>query len=240
MAKIQKIDGGKGTKRLSARHIHAELREDILSLELAPGEVIDENGLAERFAVSRSPIREALIRLETDGLIRMTPNKGTIVMPLHLEDFPQFIDALDTIQRAVTHLAALQRTDEDLETITAENEKFKSAVLEHNVVKMIDTNQAFHLAIADAAHNRHFEFMYRRLLDEGRRILRIYYRSYDDSPPQDRVSAHDKIIAAIRERDARKAEQLAHDHASQLSERFVSYLTTRRTAGITARFNDPL
>ena len=237
MAKVERIDGGKTAKRLSARHIYAELREEILSLDLAPGEVIDETGLAERFGVSRSPIREALIRLETDGLIRMTPNKGTIVTPLHLEEFPQFIDALDTIQRAVTHLAAIQRTDEDLAAIVAENEKFKSAVAEHNVVKMIDTNHSFHLAIGDAAHNRHFRFMYERLLDEGRRTLRIYYRSYDDSPPKDRVSTHDKLIEAIRDRDAAKAEQLAHDHTSQLSERFISYLSTRRTAGISARFD---
>ena len=238
MSNVHGIASGGTRKRRSARDIYAELRADILSLDLAPGEVIDEAGLADRFGVSRSPIREALIRLESDGLIRMTPNKGTVVTPLRLEEFPQFIDALDTVQRAVTHLAAIERTDDDLAHIVAVNERFKAAVTEQDAVQMIDLNHAFHLAIADAAHNRYFRRMYERLLDEGRRILRIYYRSYDDSPPPERVSAHDKIIAAIRDRDAKTAEQLAHEHAEQLSARFVDYLSTRRTAGVSARFED--
>jgi len=212
------------------------LREEILSLQLAPGEPVDESTLAERFGVSRSPIREALIRLESDGLIRMTPNKGTLVAPLHLEDFPQYVDALDTIQRTVTHLAALQRTKEDLSLLTEKNEAFKAAIAEHDVVAMIDNNHAFHTAIGKAAKNRYLAHTYKRLLDEGRRIHRLYFRSYDDSPPRRRVSNHDKIISAIRNRDAELAEKLAHEHTLQLSERFVAYFSTRLTSDIPARY----
>jgi DNA-binding GntR family transcriptional regulator len=212
------------------------LREEILSLELAPGEPVDESTLAERFGVSRSPIREALIRLESDGLIRMTPNKGTLVAPLHLEDFPQYADALDTIQRTVTHLAALQRSDTDISAMTEKNEAFKAAVGRHDVVAMIDANHSFHMAIGKAARNRYLSHMYRRLLDEGRRIHRLYFRSYDDSPPKRRVSNHDKIIAAIRSRDAQLAERLAHEHTLQLSERFIAYFSNRLTAAIPARY----
>lgn len=235
MEKVSQLRGGDTGKPSSAQKIYSALREDILSLTLAPGEIVDEAGLAERFGVSRSPIREALIRLESDGLTRMTPNKGTIVTPLHLEEFPQYADALDTIQRVVTHLAAIQRTEEDLKVIVTENDRFKQAVEQRDAIKMIDANHAFHLAIGDAAHNRYFRHVYKRLLDEGRRTLRIYFRSFNDRPPEQNVSGHDKIIDAVRDRDAALAERLAHEHALQLSDRFLAYLGQRLTSGIGAK-----
>lgn len=214
----------------SARQVYESIREDVLSLTLPPGEPIDEIKLAKRFGVSRSPVREALIRLESDGLIRMTPNKGTTVSPMHIEDFPQYIDALDLIQRTVTHLAALQRSDDDLANMERQNEIFKSAVQRHDVVDMIDANRNFHLAIGAAAQNKHFAHIYQRLLDEGRRINRLYFKSYNDKPPPYRVSAHGYIIEAIRDKDAALAERLAHEHAVRLGERFIAYLSTRMTS----------
>ena len=216
----------------AARQVYTSIREEIIALTLAPGEPINELKLVSRFGVSRSPIREALIRLEADGLIQMLPNKGTIVAPLHIEEFPQYIDALDLIQRTVTHLAARLRTDRDLATITERNEAFKSAVNRHDVIGMIDANREFHLAISLAARNRHFTHLYKRLLDDGRRIIRMYYMSYNDNPPRDRVESHEKIIDAIRNQDSALAEQLAHEHTTRLSERFIAYLNTRMTSDI--------
>ncbi len=214
----------------TSRQLYSSLREEILTLALAPGEPVDEIGIAGRFGVSRSPVREALIRLETDGLVRLTPNKGAIVTPLHLEEFPQYVEALDYVQRVVTRLAALNRTDADLQEIVTRNDEFKAAVDRHDVVHMIDANHGFHLAISNAAANRYFTGIYKRLLDEGRRIIRLYFRSYGDNPPRDRVSAHQDIIDSIANKDAATAERLAHEHAMRLSKRFVTYLATNRVA----------
>lgn len=225
-------ENGNDTGVSAARQVYSSIREEIIALKLAPGEPINELKLVARFGVSRSPIREAMIRLEADGLIQMLPNKGTIVAPLHIEEFPQYIDALDLIQRTVTHLAARLRTDLDLAAMTECNEAFKAAVNRHDVIAMIDANREFHLAISLAARNKHFTHLYKRLLDEGRRIIRLYYLSYNDSPPRSRVESHDRIIDAIRSQDTALAEQLAHEHAIKLSERFIAYLNTRMTAEI--------
>lgn len=230
MAKKSKAIKRVARKTSTSRHLYEKLREEILTLELAPGEPVDENGLAERYGVSRSPVREALIRLEADGLVRLTPNKGAIITPLHLEEFPQYIEVLDFVQRVVTRLAATNRSDEDIERIRTRNREFINAVAAHDVVRMIDANYEFHLAISSAASNRYLTDMYKRLLDEGRRITRLYFRSYDDEPPQDRVSAHQEFIDAIANRDAEGAERLAHEHAMRLSQRFVRYLATNRIA----------
>lgn len=216
----------------SALAIYEKIREEILSLELAPGTTIDESSLAKRFEVSRSPVREAFIRLAADGLIKTLPNKNSQVAPLEIEDFPRYIDALDLVQRAVTRLAAINRTEEDLANIKQQNELFKQAVETHDPVAMIDTNYNFHIAVSDASQNKYFGHMYTRLLNEGRRTLRIYYRSFNDNPPPQMVGTHDDIIAAIEHRDAELADNLAHKHSNQLSDGFIQYLSKRFTSDI--------
>ena len=81
---------------------------------------------------------------------------------------------------------------------------------------MIATNAAFHSAIAEAGRNPYFNSLFSRLLDEGRRFLRLYYQSYDDRLPQQFVDEHEAMIAAILARDTVAAERLGKAHADQI------------------------
>ncbi|MEI2612860.1 MAG: GntR family transcriptional regulator [Candidatus Promineifilaceae bacterium] len=219
-----------------ALHVFERLRDEILSLELRPGQLIDEASLAERFAVSRSPVREALVRLAADGLVQTFPNKGTIVSPLNIEEFPAYIDALDLVQRAVFRLAATHRTDADLAAIRAANEEFRARVRANDALGMIAQNAVLHLAMSAAGRNRILTDTYRRILDEGRRTLRLYYRSYGDTLPESLCDAHDTQIEAIAARDAALAERLAHEHAVEVHQRFLHYLSQRNTSDFTVEF----
>lgn len=216
----------------SSASIYNQLKDEILSLDLKPGSMIDENSIAKRFAVSRSPVREAFIRLTADGLLTSLPNKTSQISPLEIEEFPDFMDALDLIQRAVTRFAAMYRTEDDLRLITQHNLAYKKAVKAKNVKAMINLNYEFHMAISNAAKNKHFTHIYRRLLNEGRRTLRIYYQAFEDNPPEQGVSSHDDIIAAIRDKKPDKAEKLAHAHSQQLSAGILRYLGQRKTHSI--------
>ncbi len=191
--------------------------------------MIDENTVAKRFEVSRSPVREAFIRLAADGLILTLPNKNSQIAPLEINEFPHFIDALDLIQRAVTRLAAKNRTNDDLSNIKQKNQQYKSAVKSNDALAMINKNFEFHLAISQASKNKYFTHSYTRLLNEGRRTLRIYYKLYDDNPPSERVGTHDAIIEAIENKDVNLADQLAQQHTSQLSDGLLRYLSQRNT-----------
>ncbi|MCJ8299815.1 MAG: GntR family transcriptional regulator [Pseudomonadales bacterium] len=222
----------KRTRGDGANRIFNILREEILSMQLSPGQPVDEVGLAERFGVSRSPVREALVRLAAQGLVSTLPNKSTIISPLNIEEFPQYIDALDLLQRATHRLAAILRTDEDLASIDLCQQQFAQAVKDGDVVAMIERNQAFHMAIASASRNGYLSKSYSSLLDEGRRILRLYFRSYNDTLPPELVVEHDHIIAAIRSQDADLAERLAHEHSIEVKTRFLEYMATSYTSGI--------
>ena len=116
--------------------------------------------------------------------------------------------------------------------IKREQAAFERALAKHNALAMIETNRNLHIAISEAGKNRHFTMLYARLLDEGRRMLRLYFFSLDDSLPPELESEHRKIIDAIEAQDADLAERLAHEHAMQVGERFLAYLGTRRTADV--------
>ena len=192
------------------------LRDEILDLKLAPGSPIDEVQLADRFKMSRTPIREALVRLAGEGLIETLPNRSTMVSNIDFLNLHTFFDALVLMYRVTTRLAAQYHRPEDLATIRTFHEEYAAAVKAQDALAMIATNAAFHSAIADAGRNPYFSSLFRRLLDEGRRILRLYYQSYEDQLPQRFVDEHQEMIDVIAARDVEAADRIGREHAEQI------------------------
>jgi len=238
MSKLtQKKERVKNPKGYSSIIIYEILRDEILSLDLAPCQPIDDASLAKRFNVSRSPVRDAMVRLVSESLLQTLPNKGTIVSPLRLEDFSKYIDALDIVQRTVSRLAAKFRNNENLELINKEQAIFASSVEANDILGMIQSNRDFHIAIAKAGNNRYFEKIYRELLDDGRRSLRIYFNSFDSHLPKNLISDHQLMIDAIKFQNLDLAEELAHEHTLQMQQQFLNYLGTLETSDIEININ---
>ena len=192
------------------------LRDEILDLTLAPGSPIDEVQLAERFAMSRTPIREALVRLAGEGLVVTLPNRSTMVANIDFMNLHTFFDAMTLMYRVTARLAAEHHRPEDLKIIRAHQADFAAAVASQDALAMIATNRELHAAIAEAGRNPYYTSLFCRLLDEGRRILRLYYQSFEDRLPQPYVDEHEEIIAAIAARDAEAADRLSKQHADQI------------------------
>lgn len=201
---------------LGAKVVYDVLRDEILDLGLAPGSPIDEVQLAERFAMSRTPIREALVRLAGDGLVTTLPNRSTVVSNIDLLNLHPFFDAMTLMYRVTTRLAAQNHRHGDLALIRGRQAEFARAVEEQDALGMIATNRDFHAAIAEAGRNPYYTSLSCRLLDEGRRILRLYYSSFQDRLPHRIVVEHEEMIAAIEARDVEAADRLAKAHADQI------------------------
>ena len=215
-----------------AARVYAQLREEILRLTLAPGESLDETTISKTFGLSRSPVREAMVRLASEGLVKTLPNKSTIVTPLNIAEFSSYADALDLVQRLTTRLAARLRTTKQLDEIKARQAAFRRTMDQRDALAMIASNRDFHVAVSDASQNRYLSDFNSRLLDEGRRYLRLYYQSFDDVLPEEFSLEHDKMINAIEARDEDLAEQLAHRHAAQIRARFLEHLLRTEVAGL--------
>ena len=201
-------------KGSSAAYVYNEIRNEILTLTLKPGEVMDESRIAKRFGVSRSPIREAFVSLAADGLLQTLPNKSTIVTPVEFAEFPKFMDAFDLMQRAVTRLAATEHRQSELEVIREKQDVFRTAVEKEQTLEMIAANRDFHVAISEAGHNPFFTHLYTRLLDEERRLLIIYGTSFGDRPLPEIAGLHDDIIDVISEVDQYRGNDVTNDNVS--------------------------
>lgn len=208
--------------------VYEALRHEILDLTLTPGSPIDEVKLAERFGISRTPIREAMLKLAGDGLVVTLPNRFTIVAPIDFPNLPQFFDALSLMYRVTTRLAAANRTDLELEAIRELQAGYTGAVQSRDVPAMIEINRNFHAEIALAGKNRYYADLFIRLLDEGRRLLRLYYSSYNDKLPKIYLQEHEVMITAIADQDIEGADRIARAHAEQIVRQIQASITEDR------------
>ncbi|MBM3597657.1 MAG: GntR family transcriptional regulator [Alphaproteobacteria bacterium] len=215
-------------KGRGAQFVHTALRQKILSLELRPGAKLDEAALVQSFGVSRTPVREAIIRLAADGLVFILPNRGAQVAPLDLSETAQFFEAFELNQRVVNHLAALRRTEADLDRIRRARDEFDSAVKRDDPTGLVSANFDLHMAIAQAARNTHVETTLRRLLEHGMRLCWIWYKDFPQplvrKDMDNSCQEHDDMVAAIEARDAGRADALGKVHTDSFRVRIKDYL----------------
>lgn len=229
MSVSQKPEKSAERKRGSgAQVVYAMLRDEILDLKLEPGRPIDEIQLSERFEMSRTPIREALVRLAGEGLVTTLPNRSTVVTNIDFLNIHMFFEAMTLMYRVTTRLAAQDHQAADLDAIRARQREFAAAVEAQDALAMIATNREFHAAIAAAGRNHYYESLCLRLLDEGRRLLRLYYSSFNDRLPHEYVVEHEDMIAAIEARDVARADALASAHADQIVGQIRSMISRER------------
>ena len=233
---VVKIGEQHSGRRHGGRFIYEELRKQILTLQLKPGVQLDEVSLAAQFGVSRSPVRDALARLISEGLVTILPNRTMLVTPFEIEEFPKYIAALDLTQRAVTRLAAINRTEEDLASIREANVAYIRALTSGNFQEMSERNKAFHMVIARAGKNPYLTSYYEKLLGEGQRLLHLHFDYIVSSESLTKPEVdHDEIIEAIANRQADAAEKASHEHTLLFRNRFLDFMRQNLTKNISIK-----
>ena len=154
MSIIQYLEDGKTCNQPLSTNLYTELREDILTGKLRSGEKLTEQKICNEYKVSRTPVREALRQLETDGLIENIPNRGAFVLGFSNQD----IDDMYVLRKAYEVQAvrwAIERiTEDELDEMEETFEFMEFYTLKKDINKMININTAFHQIIYAATHNR--------------------------------------------------------------------------------------
>lgn len=216
------------------KSVYDTLRNEILALTLQPGQLLDETTLAERFDMSRSPVREALIRLAGEDLVVTLSNRSTIVAPIEVATFPKYVEALDIAQRMNTRLAAALRTDADLKTIARRQKEFEAAVRTGNHLQMSEANKQFHMAIADAGKNPYLTSFYERLLNQGQRMLHLHFEYLERTHEGYLLTdEHQLMLDAIKAKNVDLADELAHAHTRQFQDNFINFMRENYTTDVT-------
>jgi DNA-binding GntR family transcriptional regulator len=216
------------------KSVYETLRNEILSLALQPGQLLDETTLAERFDMSRSPVREALIRLSGEDLVVTLSNRSTIVAPIEIATFPKYVEALDLAQRMNTRLAAALRTDADLKIIARRQKEFEAAVRTGNHLQMSEANKQFHMAVAHAGKNPFLASFYERLLNQGQRMLHLHFEYLERTHEGYLLTdEHQLMLEAIKAKDVERADELAHAHTRQFQDNFINFMRENYTTDVT-------
>ena len=222
-----RIGRPKGT---GPQRIYSQVREDIVALRIPPGADLDEATLERRFGVSRTPVREALIRLASEGLIRLLPNRGARVSEIDISEIPRLFEALDLCQRATIRWAALRRSAEHIAALQQANQGFLLAAEKGNHEQMGEHNKEFHTIIARACGNPYFESLYTSLLAVSLRLARIVfaYAPMNGEPVKvyyrEIVRQHEDMIRAIEDKDVERADTLARLHTDLFRDRITRYV----------------
>jgi DNA-binding GntR family transcriptional regulator len=226
-------------KGTGSQRVYDELSERILSMDMKPGEDIDELEIVKAFGLSRTPVREALIRLQADGLIEIFPNRGARVAPIPFESIYELFEALEMVFRATAHLAALRRQLPDIEDARRWSREFEAASIVNDFRRMGETNRQFHIAIGRAAGNRYLAGTMSQLLTA---TMRFAYISHSAAPRRDAkymayfgqvVSDHDEMIDLIEARDATGAEALAGRHARLFQKTVSDFMMQNGVGNVT-------
>ena len=152
-----------------------------------------------------------------------------MVSQIDFANLHTFFDALTLMYRVTTRLAAEYHTLEDLERIRRFQRAYEERCAAEDEIGMIATNREFHHAIAEAGRNRYYLSLFNRLLDEGRRLLRLYYySSFEGDMPAAWLREHDQMVAAIAARDIEAADQIARAHADQIIRQIQKAITRDR------------
>jgi DNA-binding GntR family transcriptional regulator len=203
--------------RLLREAVYDQLRADIISCRLPPGTEIREAELAARFQVSKSPVRDALMRLERESLVITTPRQGYRVAPVSLSDVQDMFHLRAALERACMERIVRQASDEQLATL----EPFRKFDTGEWTGGFIEYNRTFHRKLAELATNVRMRDHLSDLIDQMERVVLMSVNKVKQGSgnTQSLVDEHCRIIDALQERQTRRAERLAEQHIASAGKR---------------------
>lgn len=211
--------------------IRTALEGDIAAGRLNAGDRLDEQALADRFGVSRTPVREALRHLEALGVVQVRPRMGTIVASFTISQIVEMFEVMAELESLCARLAARRMSPQDKEQLLRCHTACGEAAQMGEVNAYYRENVVFHGIIYAGAHNGY-------LLEQTKRLqsLLAAYRRYQ-LRLKGRISAsyteHDAIVQAIIDGDAEAASALMHRHVNIQGDAFADLLTTLPSSATT-------
>lgn len=202
----------------AADAVRHQLEQDVITGVLLPGERLDEVSLAERFGVSRTPIREALRRLSNSGLVELRPRRGAFVHQVGLSELIEMFEVMAELEGMCGRLAARRITPEQLELLERSLTACADAAAGGDTDAYYQANAEFHSVIYSASQNGFLagqaQALHTRLAPYRRLQLRVVHRMRQS------LSEHHEVAAAIRDGDSARAEVALESHVGIQGEKF--------------------
>lgn len=192
------------------QEVAERLRQRIFAHELTPGTWIDEQKLAEQYGISRTPLREALKVLASEGLVELKPRRGCYVTEISRQDLDDIFPLMAMLEGRCAADAVRRAKPADIKALRLTHDRLEAAARDNQITAFFEANQAFHRQIQELAGNRWLLSM----IQDLRKVLklsRLHSLSLEGRLQQS-LDEHRLIIAAIEDGNGELAEKLMHDH----------------------------
>lgn len=202
------------------------LRQAILRGELKPGERLMEIQLANKLGVSRTPIREALRKLELEGLVNMVPRKGAEVADITEKSLRDVLEVRKALEELSVQLACEKITEEEIEELKRVAERFKDTLDDQDVTKIAEADVAFHDVIYTATDNQKLILLLNNLREQMYRY-RMEYLKKEEAYPQ-LIAEHEELIDNISKRNKEEATRIMCEHIDNQVATVINVIHTKK------------
>ncbi|MDO5491162.1 MAG: GntR family transcriptional regulator [Bacillota bacterium] len=196
--------------------VYEELKMQILTGGIVPGTRMMEVDLAKEMGVSRTPIREAIRKLEKEGLVTIEPRRGAYASMISTEDMVEILEVRQDLEGLAAYLAAARMTDKQMKELKDIAEKYNKAVTEGSMKDMIQHDTKFHRLIVDSCNNKILVHMIEQLQELVLRFRYIYYDNFRRA--ENMPEEHREIMEAIVSGNADRARRAADVHICRLKQ----------------------
>lgn len=226
MSTTSKASARRGQATLRERIADA-IRESIIRGELQPGARISEPRLAKKYGISRTPVREALRQLDSEGFLGVVPRKGARVSIVTERDVNEFYELRSLLEGYAAELATRNISDRELHRLEQLNEQMECFHRSGEFQRIARLHRQFHEIIVQAAHNEQLSGLLHSL---NNRFQRFMIQLALSGKNAEAFSQHRDIIQAMRQRDGKLAEQTARANAMLGRELMIQELQERKTS----------
>ena len=196
--------------------VYEQLKLQILTGKITPGTRMMEVELADEMGVSRTPIREAIRKLEKEGLVTIEPRRGAYASDISVKDMVDTLEVREDLEGLAAALAAERMTDEQMEELIQITRKYSEAISNSDTEKIISYDEQFHKHIVACSGNKTLIQLSETVQELA---LRFRYLFYDDFSRYENMPVeHRQILDAIKGGDADTARQTADNHVKRLKE----------------------
>jgi len=192
------------------QQVAERLRARIFAHDLAPGDWIDEQALAVEYGISRTPMREALKVLASEGLVELKPRRGCYVTQLSEQDLDEVFPVMAVLEGKVAEEAARRITSADFSKLEAIHAELETHAAANDADRFFEANQRFHAALQTLAGNRYLA----QLIDDARKVIKLTRRDSLrlEGRLKQSLAEHCDILEALRRRDPEQAGRAMHAH----------------------------
>jgi len=216
------IDPQKKASESLSHRAHGRIKELIRSLKLVPGSAITETELTAMLGMSRTPVHDALVRLEAEGWVTLLSRQGARINYLSTEDMREIYEIQDCLEGMAIETCAVTRQADEIEQLECVVKRMEESLTAGDASEWLKADSEFHTLLARLSHNKRVQDMLARVSEQSDhvRLLTVRLRA----KPLSSTRAHRQVLEAIKAGDAERAQMLHRRHRTQAREELLGIL----------------